>query len=272
MKFINLSLLFLVTSLQSLYAQDDTTIATKKKMHGTFYVLWGYQKDYYTRSDVNFKNDRDDNYDFTLHNVKAHDRSDMHGLFNQPLTIPQYVFYGGYFFNNKGDWGIEGGWDHLKYIVTEGQTAHITGQIHGINYDQDTVVNYNFWHYEHTNGNNYLTVSLIKRFTFLNSANSHHKLSFIAKGGGGLLIPKTQSVIMGNERDGPFRVAGYVFTVAGALRYDIYRYFFIEGSMKGGFAHYTHDKIYGEGIAKQHFFSQQFILCAGINIPLSKEK
>ncbi|MGN6645329.1 MAG: hypothetical protein ACTHJT_02265 [Cytophaga sp.] len=271
MKYLSFALIVFCLNIQSAFAQDSTAAVKKKKMHGTFYVTWGYQKDYYTRSDVHFKNDRDDNYDFTLHNVKAHDQRDMNDFFSQPLTVPQYVFYGGYFFNNKGDWGIEAGWDHLKYIVTEGQTAHMTGQIHGVQYDQDTIVNYNFWHYEHTNGNNYLTASLLKRFTFFKSEKSHHKLSLIAKAGGGFLIPKTQSVIMGNERDGPFRLAGYVFTLGGAVRYDIYRYFFLEASMKGAYAHYTHDKIYGEGIANQHFFSQQFILSAGFNIPLSKD-
>src|SRR4051812_8782352 len=100
MKYLQLTVVTILffTCSQHLFAQSDTAAVKKKKMHGTFYVLWGYQKDYYTNSDVNFKNDRDDNYDFTLHNVKANDRPDMHGLFNQPLTIPQYVFYGGYFF------------------------------------------------------------------------------------------------------------------------------------------------------------------------------
>jgi len=271
MKQINLVLLLLLVFVQSAYAQDSTAIK-KKKMHGTFYVTWGYQKDFYTNSDVHFKNNRDDNYDFTMHNAKAHDQRDMNDFFHQPLTVPQYVFYGGYFFNNKGDWGIEGGWDHLKYVVTEGQSVQMTGQIRGVKYDhQDTIINYNFFHYEHTNGNNYLTASVLKRFTFFKSTNTHHKLSLIAKAGGGGLIPKTQSVILGNERDGPFRLAGYVFTIGGALRYDIYRYFFLEASMKSAYVRYTHDKIYSEGVAKQYFFSQQFILSAGINIPLSKK-
>jgi len=270
MKYAHLVIFLLLASLQTVQAQDSSAVK-KKKMHGTFYVTWGYQKDFYTRSDVHFKNDGNDNYDFVMHNAKAHDRRDMDHFFQKPLTVPQYVFYGGYFFNNKGDWGIEGGWDHLKYIVTDNQVMHMTGQIRGVQYNQDTLATYNFFHYEHTNGNNYLSASLLKRFTFFNSPASHHKLSLIAKVGGGLLVPKTQSVILGNERDGPFRVAGYVFTIGGAVRYDIYRYFFLEASTKGGYARYTHDKLYGDGIAKQHFFSLQFIMSAGVNIPLSKK-
>lgn len=270
MKQLLLALLLFFTFFQGVYAQD--TLKTKKrKMHGTFYVTWGYQKDYYTRSDVHFQDSKSDDYDFTLHQVKANDRRDMYDFFNQPLTVPQYVLYGGYFFNNKGDWGIEGGWDHLKYIVTEGQTVRMTGQIRGVQYDQDTTVNYNFFHYEHTNGNNYLTLSLVKRNVLYTSINNHHKVSALFKAGGGGLIPKTESMVLGNHRDGPFRLAGYVATLGTAIRYDIYRYFFLEAAMKGAYARYTHDKIYEQGVAKQNFLSMQFIMSAGINIPLSKQ-
>ena len=271
MKFLYFLVLILTVHSHSLFAQTDSVSVKKKKMHGTFYVTWGYHKDFYTKSDIHFKNDRDDNYDFVMHNAKAHDQKDVDDLFHQPLTVPQYVLYGGYFFNNKGDWGIEAGWDHLKYVVTDGQTVHMTGQIHGTPYDLDTMITYNFFHYEHTNGNNYLTASLVKRNTIYKSRNTHHKVSLLLKGGGGMLIPKTQSVIMGDERDGPFRLAGYVITFGGAVRYDIYRYFFLEASTKSAYARYTHDKIYGEGIANHHFFSQQFIISAGINIPLAKD-
>lgn len=270
MKQINLSVLLFLMVIQSLSAQDSTEVK-KKKMHGTFYVTWGYHKDVYTRSNVHFQDSETDDYDFTLHQAKAHDSRDMDDLFNKPLTVPQYVFYAGYFFNNKGDWGIEGGWDHLKYIVTDAQTVHMTGQIRGVQYDQDTTVNSPFFHYEHTNGHNFLTLSLVKRNVLYTSMNKHHRVSALFKAGGGLLIPKTESMVLGNHRDGPFRVAGYVFTLGTALRYDIYRYFFLEASMKGAYSRYTHDKIYGEGYAKQNFFSAQFIFSAGINIPLSKD-
>lgn len=270
MKQISLVAFFIAMLCQYSHAQDST-IAKKKKVHGTFYVMWGYHKDYYTRSDVRFEDSKTDDYDFTMHNAKAHDSRDMDDLFNKPLTVPQYVFYGGYFFNNKGDWGIEAGWDHLKYIVTEGQTVHMSGQIRGTQYDQDTTVNYNFFHYEHTNGNNYLTVSLVKRNVLYKSINGHHKVSALFKAGGGLLIPKTESMVLGNHRDGPFRVAGYVFTLGTSIRYDIYRYFFLEAGMKGAYARYTYDKIYAEGRARHNFLSGQLILSAGINIPLSKD-
>jgi hypothetical protein len=270
MKQISLIGLLFAMLCQYSYAQDTTGVK-KKKMHGTFYVMWGYHKDYYTNSDVHFQDSETDNYDFTMHHAKAHDSRDMDDLLNKPLTVPQYIVYGGYFFNNKGDWGIEAGWDHLKYIVTDGQTVRMTGQIRGTQYDQDTTVTAPFFHYEHTNGNNYLTASLVKRNKLYASPNGHYRISALFKGGGGLLIPKTESYVLGNHRDGPFRVAGYVFTLGTSIRYDIYRYFFLEAGIKGAYARYTYDKIYGEGHANHNFLSAQFILSLGFNIPLSKD-
>ncbi len=275
MKYVLLALGMLGASVQ-LFAQDSATAVKKKKMHGAFYVTWGYQWDYYTNSTIHVRESSSNyNYDFTLNNVKAHDKPDTEDLFNTPLTVPQYVLYAGYFFNNKGDWGIEGGWDHLKYVVTDNQTVQMQGTIEGVNYNQDTLITSDFFHYEHTNGNNYLTLSALKRFTFYESKNKHHKVSFIAKAGGGMLIPKTYSVVTNpaNTNDGPFRVAGYVLTAGGAIRYDIYRYFFVEASTKLAYARYTHDVIglSREGVAKHAFGSLQLIASFGFNIPLSKQ-
>jgi hypothetical protein len=134
----------------------------------------------------------------------------------------------------------------------------------------DTVATPALVHFEHTNGNNYLTASLVKKFTFLKSPKGLHKFSAVGKLGGGALVPKTQSDILGNDNDGSFRPSGFVITAAAALRYDIFRYFFIEHSVKGGFADYTGAKLYGYGRAKQTFFSAQFIFSFGWNIPMSK--
>ncbi len=258
----------------SAFSQETAAPEKKKKVHGTFYATWGYQLDSYTKSNIHFHDTKSDDYDFTLYHAKAHDRLDFYSLkdyINTPLTVPQYVLYAGYFFGNKGDWGIEGGWDHLKYIVYDYQDLHIKGEIHGQQLDKDTVVDpNNFLHFEHTNGNNYLTVSLVKRSTFLRSPGGMHKFSALTKLGGGALVPKTESDILGHHNDGPFRPSGFVVTGAVALRYDMFRYFFIEHSVKGGFADFTNAKLYEYGRVQQHFFSAQFIFSFGWNIPMSK--
>ena len=45
-------------------APQETVV--KKKLHGTFYAFWGYNRDWYSKSTITFENHTSDNYDFTL--------------------------------------------------------------------------------------------------------------------------------------------------------------------------------------------------------------
>jgi hypothetical protein len=189
----------------------------------------------------------------------------MEDLFHTPLTVPQYVLNVGYFFANKPNWGIEFSWDHLKYVVYDNQTLRVHGQIRGEQIDTVMTVTSDFVHFEHTNGNNYAMVSAVRRFPLVDGR--WNRLSALVKAGAGALIPKTDSYIMGNHNDGPFRLSGFVVGASVNLRYDLYRYFFFEGSIKGGYANYTNSKVYEQGRAKHDFLSVQYIWSAGINIP-----
>ena len=178
-------------------------------------------------------------------------------FFNRPLTVPQYILTGGYFFNDKHDLGIEVCWNHLKYVVTDNQVMHMTGTIDEQSFDLDTLVTPGFVHLEHTNGNNYLIVSMLKRVQLLSSKNQQHKLSANFRLGPGLLIPKTESsiTINGNlyHNDGPFRVSGWVASIGAAMRYDFFKYFFFEPSIKGSYVDYTNVKLYEKGTGGSSF-------------------
>lgn len=274
-----LTILCLLVSVPILAQQQESETKVKKKMHGTFFFNWGYHRDAYTQSTIQFKDNTTPNtprYDFTFHHAKAHDKLDMDDFFNTAPTVPQYVLTGGYFFNDKNDLGVEVCWNHLKYIVTDNQMIHMTGTIDGQSYDLDTLVTPDFVHFEHTNGNNYLIVSLLKRVQMLTSKNQQHKLSANFRFGPGLLIPKTYSDITINNtlyhNDGPFRVSGWVIGIGAAVRYDFFKYFFFEPSIKGSFVDYTNVKLYGDGRANHTFFSVQYILSLGINVPIGQGK
>jgi hypothetical protein len=263
--------LILFTLSSSAFAQDSTSITKKKKLHGSFYFTWGYNRDAYTKSTIRFVDHTTDDYDFKLIKAKAHDQPDFEDLFNRPISVPQYQWNIGYMFNNKSDLGIELSWDHLKYVMNDYQTVHVIGDIRGQHIDQDSLITPDFVKFEHTNGNNYLMGSLLKRFKLFSTTKKMHQLSLFTKAGAGLLIPKTDSYIMGKHNDGPFRVSGYVVGVAANIRYDFLRFLFIETGLKGCFAHYTNAKVYEAGRARHHFFSVQYLLSFGINIPLTKE-
>lgn len=270
MRFTIILVVVITSVIQSAFSQSTEAPPSGKKMHGSFYLTWGYHGNKYTTSNIHLKDQVSDSYDFTLYQAKAHDRQDMHNLLTTPISVPQYVFRIGYLFNNKKDLGIELSWDHLKYIVNDNQVLHLRGTIRGTYYDKDTLVTPGFVHFEHTNGNNYAMVSAVKRNTFFKPTNGKHKLSGLFSAGAGVLVPKTDSYVLGNHNDGPFRYSGIVFAASAGLRYEFFKYFYLEPSIKGAFADYTNAKVYLQGRAKHTFFSEQFIYAAGINFPIGK--
>src|SRR5688572_13473475 len=92
-------------------AQNENNGVFRKKC----YFTWGYTRAAYSQSTIRFTNlsnkynqatGRNDYYDFTLHNVVAHDRPDFKSIRDVANpTIPQYVFRIGYSFSKK--WDIE---------------------------------------------------------------------------------------------------------------------------------------------------------------------
>lgn len=265
MKFYSLLMPILLLAGVKTFAQTDIDV-TKQK--GTIYLTWGYHRDSYSRSTIHFKDNTTDDYNFTLHQAKAKDKVDTNDFFHTPLTVPQYVFNIGFLFNDKHNLGIEFSWDHLKYVMIDNQVMRLTGNIRGQSFDRDTLVTPDFVKFEHTNGNNYAMISIVKRMDVV-SGNRNHALHALFKGGIGGLVPKTDSYIMGGHNDGPFRLSGFVVGVSANMRYTIFRYLFLEAGIKGAFADYTNAKLVNDGRVKHHFFSVQYIGAAGINIPLS---
>jgi hypothetical protein len=66
-----------------------------------------------------------------------------------------------------------------------------------VHYDTDTTLLSKFIRYEHTNGANYGMINIVRRFNFWHSKNEKHRLSAVAKAGGGIVVPRTQSYIAG---------------------------------------------------------------------------
>lgn len=272
------SLLFtiLVFSLvQPVFAQQsfpDNSIKLGKQ-RGSIYFTWGYNRDWYTKSTIHFRNTTTDNYDFTFIDAKAHDRPDLHDWYKlDNLTVPQYDMNLGYFFNDKHDLGIEISWDHLKYIVTDNQVMHVQGQIRGHQIDKDTLVTPDFVHLQHTNGNNYLMLNLVKRQKLWHSKAL--QLSAIGKVGGGPLISYTISTILGNNDEGYFHYHGMVAALSAGLKLDIFKYFFLQTDFQGAWVDYTNTRLGADhqGLATHHFYSLQYKYQFGFNYPLGSHR
>jgi hypothetical protein len=243
---------------------------------GMFYISWGYNRETYSNSDIHFKNTQTANYDFVLENAGAHDKpgfnNGLQEFLKTDLTIPQYNFHFGYMFNNKQDLGIELSWDHLKYVVNDYTTMHIKGQINGNTIDKDTFVTPNFIHLQHTNGNNYLMLNLVKRQRLY--INKYVSLDLLGKIGAGPLVSFSISTIMGDNNFGRFRIHGYVVGASACLRMNVLKYLFIQPSFQYAFADYLSTELGADAVgrATHQFSSYTMMLEGGFNLPIDWRK
>jgi len=259
----------LLTSLfsQGSSAQDSNSGEKQKKQKGSFYFTWGYNKDWFSKSDLHFKNEGAESYDFTIHDVKAEDRPNFDELFNKDISIPQFIYRFGYYFRNS-KFGIEGSFDHAKYILIQDQVARVTGTIHGVAVDQDSVLSRNFIRFEHTNGANFLMLSLMWHDKILESKNKKHVLQGVLKPGAGIVIPQSEVAIFGKNQNNNYHIAGYIFGTEANLRYEAGKHLFLETGFKGVWANYIDVLAVDEAKANHSFFALEWIIGIGFRVAL----
>lgn len=279
-KHICRAVLLVFLSAGALQAQDEICDCPgmSKKGKGSFYFSWGYNRDWYSKSDLHFENSSGeynpatgnyDSYNFTIYDVKAKDRPGFRDILRTDLTIPQYVYRLGYYFNDKRDLGIEINFDHAKYVMEGWQTLRVKGTIMGKQVDADTLVSPdNFLHFEHTDGANFLMLNAMKRQRLFVSPRKKLWLSAVIKAGAGIVIPKTDVTLFGQRINNRFHVAGYIAGVETGLRIDAYKHFFLEYTAKGAFANYTNVLVCGAGKANHYFWVFENILTLGVQFAM----
>ncbi|MEI6312834.1 MAG: hypothetical protein WCP57_11290 [Bacteroidota bacterium] len=279
MKYRILFVLFII-GMSPAMAQNTTSIKSKKHSF-TYYLSWGYNKCWHTRSNIHFQNLNGqvnpktglvDYYDFTIYKAKAHDRPNYEGIKDiKNLTIPQYNVRFGIYFNDEMNDGIEISFDHTKYVMSDYQTLRLVGQIYGVPINKDTLIDPNkFLHFEHTDGANFLLVNYLKKFNLCKSKKEWFSLSIVTKYGAGIVIPRTDVRLFGNRINNKFHIAGVVVGVEAGLRATILKYAFVELTSRGTYAYYINSLVQGKqnGSASQRFATLQAILTAGIQVKI----
>ncbi len=303
-KFINLktifilpTFIFLCLSLSS-FAQNDTIVKERYTAHnkGKFTVSWGGNRDKYTESDIHFVGD---DYNFLVHKAEAHDKpKGWHVDYITPgaMTTPQTNFKLGYFINDK--YSISIGEDHMKYVMTQNQTANVTGYINlpadqsGSYYNgsyNNTPVDMSqngaqeggfeegttqngipaFLMFEHTDGLNYVYTEIARQDDISHWFGIKNTDKFqvnINEGVGfGILYPKTNATLMGKERYDAFNISGYGTSIKAGLNLTIFKYFTIEGVLKGGYINMPNIRTTSStsDSASQYFFFGQTIIAFG---------
>jgi hypothetical protein len=259
MRKITLILVALVLSV-SVFSQTEK----KKKIvkNGSFYFSWGYNGEWYTHSDIHISQPALNN-NFSFLNVTATDHKGWdHELFSKALTIPQYNYRFGYFFNEKQDWGLEINFDHTKYVLDWGQPVHEKGTINGKSVDTTVAANGTSIIWMLNNGANFLQLNLVKKFKLLDVWNSKLQIDFLAKAGAGPVIPHVENTILGQDNIPHFQFGGWNADLDGSFRVTVLKHVFLEYQSKVVYGRYFHLHVY-EGLADQHFGCFEMALVLG---------
>lgn len=267
-------LLFL-SLLVSLNIQAQETQPERYTAHnkGKFFFFWGGNREKYSKSDISFSGD---GYDFTIYDVKAIDKpKGWHMDYINPLemTIPQTNFRLGYFINDH--YNISIGVDHMKYVMVQDQRVSISGNYpagyvgNQINNGVVDLTDKEFLTFEHTDGLNYILTEFSRVddiSKIFNIANTDKFQINATEGiGAGILYPKSNTKLMGKERYDDFHVAGYGISAKAGLNLSIFKHFFIQTELRGGYinmpdirtTHSTTDK------ASQDFYFVQTLVAFG---------
>ncbi|KLT69853.1 MULTISPECIES: hypothetical protein [unclassified Flavobacterium] len=262
------------------FAQEEIAVERYTAHNkGKFFVSWGGNRDSYTKSDVNF---RGKDYNFTVDNMTAHDKpKGWHIDYVNPanMTIPQTNFRLGYFINDH--YSVAIGWDHMKYVMTQDQTANVSGYVNlpsdqiGSTNNRDynnTPVDFTdgkFLMYEHTDGLNYVNTEVSRHddiSEWFGLPNTDKVQINLTEGlGAGVLYPKTNTTLLGKERHDDFHISGYGLSAKAGINFTFFKYFYLQGELKGGYINMQDIRTTrsSEDSASQDFFFLQRIIAVG---------
>jgi len=272
--FLMVVLTFCVFS-QYTFSQETVENPEKYTAHnkGKFYIFWGGNRESFSKSDIRFKGA---DYDFTLHNVAAHDKpKGFHIDYFNParMTIPQTNLRIGYFISDH--YNISIGFDHMKYVMYNDRRVSYSGYYPNPGtYNEnpangELTLDEDFLLFEHTDGLNYVNteISRVDDISKLFKINNTDKIQVnVTEGiGGGFLYPKTNTTLLGKDRYDEFNIAGYGISAKVGLNITFFKYFFIQTELKGGYIEMnnirtTQDKA---DSAEQNFWFLQRILTVG---------
>lgn len=245
--------------------------ATRSSHRGEFYISWGYNTEWFTRSNVKISQpDLGNNY--TFRHIKGNDhRGWDEGLFSKPLTIPQYNYRIGYFFNDKRDLGVEINFDHTKFLFTDGQQAVIKGTFNGKPIDSTVNFSKPDFHYYLNNGANFFLFNIVKRWHWVTNKAGNIKIDALGKFGVGPVIPHVDNKFFGNANKPHFQLGGWNVGTEGVLRSTFYKHVYLELCGKLDYARYSNLRIY-RGTAKQAFGTAEVIMNLGYTLNTRKKK
>lgn len=213
---------------------------------GTLFGYWGYNRSGYTKSNIRFVGP---GYDFTLGEAVAKDNpsTEANKYFSfQNITIPQFNARVGYYFRHH--WAISFGYDHMKYIFIDQNRVKLSGTLDpgvdtetnwsGVYNGEEVVTNREQFHYENSDGLNYLRLELTRTdmLLALGDKDQFAISSNLGVSAGGLL--SFNDFTFGGRKDmRTISLSGYGLSLHAGLRFEFFRHVFLQASLGGGLHH-----------------------------------
>lgn len=222
---------------RSFYSQD-----TANSNKGYIYGYWGYNRSFYTNSDIHFVSDH---YDFTLQDIKASDRPVPFSLKEyftpSSFTVPQYCFRLGYYLTDYLHFSV--GMDHMKYVVDQNQKVLIRGTINSLTNStyngtfekQEIDIKKGFLEFEHTNGLNLVSIQADYSFHLAKFHKKKFQLKWNAGLGGIWVGTKADVRILDEGIDNDHHLAGYCMTLQTGPRLEFKKLLFFDIQTKCGY-------------------------------------
>lgn len=246
---------------------------------GQWFLYWGYNRAWYTESDIRFQGD---DHEFTLRNVRAHDRPEDFDaktyLGPSSIWIPQYNVRAGYFLRDR--WSLSLGMDHMKYVVDHDQSVRMdgyarptgTGENGGYHGTQEVTLTDDFLRYEHTDGLNLISADMDHYDRLWRSRNKRHALDAFLGAHAGAVVPRTDVRLFGEGINNRFHLAGWGAGAQGGLHITLFKTIFIRSTVRGGYIDLLDVLTTGDpdDRASQHFWYAEWSTAVGAQFRLGK--
>ena len=212
---------------------------------GTVFAYWGYNRTFYTKSDINFVGP---GYSFRMKESRAHDNQSpfsFKSYFNlAKLSVPQFNARIGY--NFKNHWAISFGYDHFKYIFADQNQVLLSGNItpgvddvtgwSGVYNQTPITTDRNTFHYENSNGLNYIRIQFSRIDHLLRfGMNRWFVLSSTVGAGAGTILSITDFDFAGKKDTQIPSLSGVAISTHAGLRFEFFEHFFIQPNISAGF-------------------------------------
>lgn len=237
---------------------------TSANRKGSVFAYWGWNRGAYTNSTLKIKGE---DYDLTLHKLKAKDRPSDVSLYNylraDRITIPQTNLRVGYYL--KDDLAITIGIDHMKYVMVQNQVARVTGVVEHEGkyksvYNGNMVIADDFLKFEHTDGLNYVNAELEKLGDIYKTRNEKLHIGYLYGAGIGVMVPRTNTTFLDYDRNDRFHLSGFGTSAKGGIQITVLRKLSFRFETKVGYINMPDIVLHKKGIkgrGKQDFVYAQ---------------